>query len=205
MEDYNFKVFYTDSFDLEVLTLLNLDNYCVLGYNYITYHKKRSKGYIREFLSPYELQAIYLNLKQFKEMLNIETKEENKMSTFTKDDLKTGHLVVSREGGEYVVFKDSANAHNTHKSVMVNLNEDYNWATLEDYDDTLKYLEDTEYDIMEVYLQSHPYSFVHEYEADKRQLLWKREEKSEKDLQIEELQATITQAQEQISKLKEIK
>jgi hypothetical protein len=135
-----------------------------------------------------------------------------KMSTFTKDDLKIGYLVVLRGGKEVVVFKDYASVYlqdNYSESFVqdccVDLNKNNSWFRLEGYTNYLNYLDYSEYDIMEVYLQSHPYSFVSEYEKDKRVLIWKREEKSEKDLKIEELSATIKKAQEQINKLKGMK
>jgi hypothetical protein len=136
-----------------------------------------------------------------------------KAKEFTKDDLKTGHLVVLRNRQEYVVFRGSESVYQTSnyhsEAVLVSLNQEVYWLDLEKYLSCLKfnkytrgYEDVTEHDIMEVYLQAHPYNFVREYDKDKNILLWKRQEKSEKDLQIEELEATINQAKEQISKLK---
>jgi len=141
-----------------------------------------------------------LTKQQFKELIGMTNKQ------FTKDDLKTGHLVVLRNGEEYVVFKDVDCSHdrNNTKDVLVALKE-YNWLYIRRYTEELKHNCNSVGDIMRVYIQTSPHSFIREYEPDKRKLLWKREEKSEKDLQIEELQGTITQAQEQINKLKEMK
>ena len=131
------------------------------------------------------------------------------MNTFTKDDLKTGHLAVLRGGREVVIFKDCVSVYtqgfDNGEGCWINLNGHSSWNKLEDYNKDLTNIKYEDSDIMEVYLQSHPYAFVNEYGKDERVLLWKREEKSEKDLQIDSLQATITQAQEQISKLKEMK
>ena len=201
------KVYYIKGFDRELVARLGYSHiYDDFDYQYLVYDQTLITSYFTQTLLPViKEKGTHLNLKQFKEMLNIETKGENKMSTFTKDDLKTGHLVVLRNGDEYVVFKDSVSKYTTQSSVMINLDSMFDWTALENYDYTLKASKSSVLDIMEVYLQSHPYSFVREYDKDNRQLLWEREEKSEKDLQIEELQVTITQAQEQINKLKEMK
>jgi len=205
--------YYTEDFDQEMLDWLTKNKpdksnsrSCTDFYWNVNHRYLRS-GFIGDLWTSNE--AIYsfskinrLTKQEFKQLIGM--KEENKMSTFTKGDLKTGHLVVLRDGRECVVFKDIASVH-SYDDAIVNLNNN-SWDALKEYTDNLLSIDNfSELDIMEVYLQSHPFSFVREYEKDKRQLLWKREEKSEKDLQIEELQVTITQAQEQINKLKEMK
>lgn len=199
---------YTEDFDQEMLDWLvkNKPNnvygiprsiWWLVVDNYLTSY---TNNYGVMYSTTSVTEAINNNTKlsksEFKRYIGM-PEEENKMNTFTKDDLKTGHLVVLRGGREVVIFKDCASVYtqngNKYGTLWVDLNSKHTWGTLEDED------------IMEVYLQSHPYSFVREYEKDERVLLWKREEKSEKDLQIEKLQATITQAQAQINKLKEMK
>lgn len=206
--------YYTEDFDQEMLDWLTRDRpeKCHSRYPdsdwWTTKHKYLKLGATGDlWTSSDDLYSFSRHTKlsksEFKKHIGM-PEEENKMSTFTKDDLKTGHLVVLRDGEEYVVFKGVASAYSCNDTI-VNLNN-HCWDFLEGYNDNLLNNHNfSELDIMEVYLQSHPIGFVREYEKDKRQLLWKREEKSEKDLQIEKLQVTITQAQEQIDKLKEMK
>lgn len=126
--------------------------------------------------------------------------------TFLKSDLKTGMKVVNRGGDEFIVFLDCVHGYNNnrHKDILVSKNLT-KWSSLSNYSEFL--ICNCGLDIMSVYVPTHPYSITGIY--DEWDLLWEREEKTEKQLKIEELEEkieelkdTINKAQEQIEELK---
>lgn len=117
--------------------------------------------------------------------------------TFTKNDLKTGMLVVLRNGMECVVVRGGEFncEYNNTNDIIVNGKYHY-WMILNDYHENLLckseleegFDDNKEHDIMEVYLLPHPYCMQDvEYEKDRRELLWKREERKVKQLTLEEI------------------
>jgi hypothetical protein len=123
--------------------------------------------------------------------------EYNKMKQFTLDDLKTGMLVVDRDGNEYIVFKNCPfNYYGVYVDNMIVNGQDRTWMDLADYHDNLLCNSDIEegfednrnLDIMEVYELPHPYCIQDmEYRKEDRKLLWKREERKVKQLTLEEI------------------
>lgn len=112
--------------------------------------------------------------------------EYNKMKQFTLDDLRTGMLVVLRNGVKGVVIKDMVSSYTT-ESLIVN-GKDQVWETLHTYNKDLTTIDrDDQYlDIMEVWQLPHPYCMQDlEYKREDRKLLWKREEV--KELTVEEI------------------
>lgn len=95
-----------------------------------------------------------------------------------KSDLKTGMIVITRDGNQFVVFidvVDTCKGGDLH-SVIVN---DEDWLSLKNYDENLIYKNDAlpEFDIIEIYAPSNLFGFMNiEYEKDERKLLWKRED-----------------------------
>ena len=109
---------------------------------------------------------------------------------FTKDDLKTGMLVVLRSGVEAVVIRDLTARwlHDVSREaadILLNIGNRY-WEYLDYYNDDLTADYDSSCDIMKVYLLNHPYCIQDfDYESDKKVLLWDREKP--KELTIEEI------------------
>lgn len=102
---------------------------------------------------------------------------------FTKSDLRTGYLCVSRDGTKYVYFADTETEY-YKGGVLVNKDKNF-WMEINEYNDdlthrssgqTLSFLKYSDLDIMKVYRQSHPYSITREYDEEANKLIWEREE-----------------------------
>lgn len=126
-------------------------------------------------------------------------------TNFTKSDLKTGMRVTFRNGRRMIALIDGS------CGVLASGSDGYSYMNLDSYSHQLMYSPEWclpivtthNLDIMEVH--SHP--LTHSSVLDLSQtynetLIWKREEKSEKEIQIEKLQATIALATKQIEELK---
>lgn len=112
--------------------------------------------------------------------------EEYNMKEFTKADLKTGMIVVTRAGIEYIVVKGMEHDFDSTRDLIVNTSK-RTWDGLEFYtNDLLNNSDMPEMDIMEVYLAPHPHCMQSiDYKRDERKLLWKREEV--KELTVDEI------------------
>lgn len=115
---------------------------------------------------------------------------------FTKADLRTGMKVVLRNGDEAIVMKGFISSVFGGDIIARVIGS---WDKLSAYGDDLS-SEYPDLDIMSVFLPKSPSQLL----TDKAtfELVWKREEKTEQQKQIEELEATIFKAKEQIEKLK---
>ncbi len=105
---------------------------------------------------------------------------EDMYKTFTKDMLKDGMKVVVKNRNTY--FYDSV------KNRGIDL---HGWLNMDSYNEFLNCSINEAFDIMEVYSLG--------------TLIWKREEKTEQEKKIEELEASAKLIQEQIKQLKEMK
>lgn len=105
----------------------------------------------------------------------------------TKSELKTGMIVTTRDGMEYVVFRNAIyiydNKNGTSNDILVNA-QSHHWNDLKYYNEDLTYhgrysLDDKfikENEIVKVEIPDHPYSFMDlSFEKHKRKLIWKRE------------------------------
>lgn len=101
-----------------------------------------------------------------------------------KSDLKTGMIVETRDGSEYVVFinacqpdfcSDNYRDENGNIALIIN-RENHLWTSLNYFDENLC-KDNGEYaDIIRVYVPSHPYAFMDiTYEKGDRKLIWERE------------------------------
>lgn len=120
---------------------------------------------------------------------------------FTKSDLKPCMLVKLRNGNMGSVVQ-------TQQGLSIcNCSCDSSWNPLKDYNDNLVHIGTCghDWDIMEVYGYALGGSKGSMFTYKFRDCLWKREEKSEKDLKIEELQAKAKEIQDELEKLKEDK
>lgn len=112
-----------------------------------------------------------------------------------KSDLKTGYLVVTREGHEYVVYLNVLTGYQHNKKsediIVCNQGDNRRWDGLDVYNEDLTYKGSKVHknDIMEVYLLYHPFALQDmSYCEQMRKLLWKREETRELTVkQIEEI------------------
>ena len=97
-------------------------------------------------------------------------------------ELKTGMIVTTREGKEYVVYRDfacsmtddAAKHYKNTDGVFVHGSED--WMPFSDYNKNMICTDDfSSLDIMKVEMPSHPYGFADlDFERDCRTLLWAR-------------------------------
>ena len=119
---------------------------------------------------------------------NQEFKESEKV--MTKSDLRTGYIVTTRKGSEYVVFKGAFASFDNSENIDMLVNGiTKNWSTFGNYNDNLT-REDgyRDSDIVKVEQASHPYSFMDlEYGKKTRKLLWERKESL--DVTMEEVNA----------------
>ena len=111
-----------------------------------------------------------------------------------KSDLKTGYLVVTREGHEYVVYLNVLTDYQHDKKpadiIVCNQRDSIRWEGLNVYNEDLTYKgTENSNDIMEVHLLYHPFALQEmSYCKQMRKLLWKREEPTELTIkQIEEI------------------
>jgi hypothetical protein len=126
------------------------------------------------------------------------------MTEFTKDMLKTGMEVTLRNGIKYVCFRDTA-IDGFEADVFVSRNQ-LDWARFSEYTEDgyssgagFRHL-----DIMEVRTGCHPYFITQaSYEKYKATILWKREEKAEKQLEYEKLMSKVEELQQKASELLE--
>lgn len=80
------------------------------------------------------------------------------MEQMTKNDLKTGMHVVTRDGSERLVLKDTMFR---DKDIIVAVHEDVNsgtWFSLNDYRDNLTHKDDSEFDIIRIYQPIYEYT-----------------------------------------------
>lgn len=116
---------------------------------------------------------------------------------FKVEDLRTGMKVVTKDG-EYIVMLRLKHNYNRgkHEDIAVNPNSG-TWLWTYDFEELVA-------DAVEIFIPEHPYDIF--YNHNGWQSIWKKEpEKTEAQLKIEELQATIEKAQQQIEQLKEMK
>ena len=108
----------------------------------------------------------------------------------TKSELKTGMIVTTQDGMEYVVFRNVQylfeNPFKSHNGeiddVLVNAQRN-TWNRLEYYNEDLTYKSDGLTDIfakrneiVKVEIPYHPYAFMNiDIEKHRRKLIWKRE------------------------------
>lgn len=113
--------------------------------------------------------------------------------TFTKDMLKDGMVVMSRNQDNYF-----------SKGRMLFLNgnlvSDCGVEYLSSYRDDLTNIHGSDFDIMYVYTVSEAFNL--DIDQWSLQLLWERKEKSASQLKIEEIDDTIAELQKQLVKLK---
>ena len=111
-----------------------------------------------------------------------------------KSDLKTGYLVVTRDGHEYVVYLNVLTDYQHDKKpediIVCNQGDSRRWEGLDVYNEDLTYKgKENRNDIMEIHLLYHPFALQDmSYCKQMRKLLWKREETKELTVkQIEEI------------------
>lgn len=144
-------------------------------------------------------------LEEFEELSNQEFKQkigmEENMTTkqFTKSDLVAGkHVFKVRKGGYYLVIKTEDRG-----LAGVNLDGLSHFGTLDTFKEDLSYRHCSvkdDLDIVEVFVIDSSTTF--DYLHRNLKCIWKREEKSEAQIQFEKLQQQITELQAQADKLK---
>ena len=124
----------------------------------------------------------------------------------TKSDLRTGMIVTTREGKEYVFVKDFlVDDDYTMKScedgILVN-GQIPSWTKMTHYDDKLKAgIGYESLDIMKVEIPNHPYAFANiPYNKKYRKLVWERKEP--KKMTVSEIEAILGYKIEVVSEVK---
>lgn len=93
----------------------------------------------------------------------------------TKSKLKTGMIVTTRDGNEYMVFKDVETDSRTHRgNVLVNINKRL-WDDFDSYDENMICKHDSNFDIMKVKRCQVVADLLHDQCA--ANTIWERKEK----------------------------
>lgn len=99
-----------------------------------------------------------------------------------KSELKTGLIVTTRAGEEYMVFMNVKTGYtgDGKYDVIVNIRDSDRWNNLDSYDEDLTYHGITsgryaEWDIVKVEMYDHPCALLNKEEFP-RTLLWERED-----------------------------
>lgn len=126
-----------------------------------------------------------------------------------KSDLKTGMKVVTRNGEVRIVllsvvtdYSDQYAQYKNDTGFMVDpIKHSHTWCGLSDYSDDL--LSDTteERDIVEISVPGHPYDIF--YQHNGYRVIWKREEKSESQKQLDAVMAKLAELQKEAEQLQE--
>lgn len=126
---------------------------------------------------------------------DVEVIEESKMNTFTKSNLKTGMRILTESGTEYMVFLDAAHSYGLGgKDCVVSIVKgDTTW-------NPLHYIDDSE--IIEVKQAAHPFDFLWDWEG--YETIWKREEKTPEQIQLDKVMDQIAELQKQAQELQEL-
>ena len=97
-------------------------------------------------------------------------------------ELKTGMIVTTREGVEYVVFKDAVCKNPEYCGTVFVNKKCFSWHEIKNFKEDMTYESGwggdyKKYDIVKVEIPSHPYSYMDlNYEEIKRKVIWEREE-----------------------------
>jgi hypothetical protein len=121
------------------------------------------------------------------------------MQTFTKDDLKTGMILVFKNNETAMVLLDTANG---------DIVSGENWFPLKDFSDEELFTEGTSMRSGGVAAVYQPVCNVDfnlakfDHKSKNYKQIWKREEKSQSQIELEKLQQQITELQKQADKIK---
>ena len=119
-------------------------------------------------------------------------------TTFNVNDLKTGMKLLYGNGDERIVVRGVKHNYSADEDVCINPKQgSYQW-------DKLKNVQfgKLSSQVIKVLTCKHPYDIFYNHQG--WEVIWEYKEKSEQELQIEKLEATIKQAQEQIEQLKKM-
>lgn len=127
-----------------------------------------------------------------------------------KSDLKTGMKCVCRDGNVYVVmldaktsYTDRFSAYKDVEGIFVNPKVDsYSWTSFGAYSEDLLATSGCDLDIMEISIPEHPYDIFYNHSGYR--LVWKREQKSESEVQLEAVMSKLSELQEEAQRLQEI-
>lgn len=186
--------FYTDDFDQEMLDYIKSEySWDVIWFKgddeHLKYGSNRDEFWT---FNAYEnsVHFKYLTKQQFKEKIGM-IKKEIKTVGFTKNDLKTGMLVVLENGMEYTVMLGSVSVHHKHGDIIVHKTAP-SWHRLSNFNQDLSQVSTDccMYSIVAVYLPSYHIDVMNNYDTNKRKLLWEREKPKTK-LTVEEIEAKL--------------
>ena len=111
----------------------------------------------------------------------------------TKAELKTGMIVTTREGEEYLFIKDFV-VNDTYimsscgEGVLVNMHHP-SWNMMKNYNNDLTNIEYKTLDIVKVEIANHPHDWIIMDEKWYRTLVWERKET--KQMTVEQIEAIL--------------
>jgi len=126
-----------------------------------------------------------------------------------KSDLKTGMKLITATGGEYIVLLDLVSSYtdknhkSENKNILVNPKHGtYSWTSFDSLDENLLGISRLEHDVVEVLVPQHPYDVFYLHNGYKS--IWKREQKSESQIQLEQVMLKLSELQNEAQRLQEI-
>ena len=108
-----------------------------------------------------------------------------------KSDLKTGMIVETREGNEYIVFINTCKTESNPDINNVLVGQNNKWLNLYNYNENMEHINgefEGVFDIVKVYIPYHPFTFTNiTYQKEDRRLIWERDKKI-KEVTLKELE-----------------
>lgn len=131
---------------------------------------------------------------------------QGKIESISADALRSGMNVVTRNGRQWVVMRDFVQLNRFYTYDIVLIGADGRGFTLLDdnYDEELRYTDDSDWDIIEVWMATNPVRTL-DPSLQNKTLLWSREEETQKKAyrdQIRELAAEKERIQKEIEILR---
>ena len=94
-----------------------------------------------------------------------------------KSDLKTGFKVIKKDGSECLVLLNYNSSYREKEDLIVDMNGNFNWDTIEAYNEDLTHSEYEDLNIIEVLKSEHCYSVFQDQNRFKS--IWKKDQTPE--------------------------
>jgi nitrogenase molybdenum-iron protein alpha/beta subunit len=119
-----------------------------------------------------------------------------------KSDLKTGMLIKNRRGESYFVFIDAYTKYTENKRFAVRT-DGGDWLDLEAFNEDLENTyAGAEWDVLQISTVGHPRDLYENF--DNKLIIWKRDDKSESEKQLDGFAKEIEHLKNKLEKLREV-
>lgn len=118
-----------------------------------------------------------------------------------KSDLKTGMLIKNRRGESFFVFIDAYTKYTENKRFAVRA-DGGDWLDLEAFNEDLEHIyAGPEWDVLQISTVGHPRDLYENF--DTKLIIWKREDKSESQKQLDNVMEKLVELQKEAEQLQE--